>query len=97
MSLDPEVDRAYPAKWLGRIEVVTTDGRRLSAAIDDPKGDPGNPMSRGELEEKFHRLVAFSKATTQAEANQLISWAWRLRDASSVRNLLPHVTSDPTN
>lgn len=97
MSLDLEVDRAYPAKWLGRIEVVTIDGRRLSAAIDDPKGDPGNPMSRGELEEKFHRLVAFSKATTQAEANQLISWAWRLRDASSVRNLLPHVTSDPTN
>jgi 2-methylcitrate dehydratase PrpD len=97
MALDPEVDRAYPAKWLGRIEVATTDGRRLKAAIDDPKGDPGNPMSRGELEEKFHRLVAFSKAATQAEADQLINWAWRLRSAGSVRNLLAHVISAPTH
>jgi hypothetical protein len=54
-------------------------------------------MSRGELEEKFHRLVAFSKAATQAEADQLISLAWRLRDTGSVSNLLPHVTSDSTN
>ncbi len=99
MALDPEVDKAYPAKWLGRIEVITTDGRRLSAAIDDPKGDPGNPLSRDELEEKFHRLVAFSQAATQAEADQLISWSWQLRDAGSVRNLLPasHRLTPPTD
>ena len=39
MMLDPEVDGAYPARWLGRVEVTTADGRTLHGAIDEPKGD----------------------------------------------------------
>src|SRR5690606_2864399 len=59
MVLAPEVDGAYPQRGLGRVEVVTGDGRPLSAAVDEPKGDPGNTLSRAELEDKFRRLVAF--------------------------------------
>ena len=32
MELDPDVDAAYPARWLGRVIVTTTDGRTLTAA-----------------------------------------------------------------
>jgi 2-methylcitrate dehydratase PrpD len=87
MELDSEVDGAYPARWLGRVIVTTTDGRTLSAAIDEPKGDPGNTLSRPELEDKFQRLLAFSGARTVDQGKALIEQVWQLRDATSLNNL----------
>lgn len=84
MALDEEVDGAYPARWLGRVEVETRDGRRLAAAIDSPKGDPDNTLSRPELESKLRRLAAFSGAATQAEVDAWIPWLWNLRHAGDV-------------
>ena len=40
------------------------------------KGDPGNTLSRDELADKFRRLLAFSGAATDAEAEILIQRAW---------------------
>jgi 2-methylcitrate dehydratase PrpD len=88
MQLDPEVDAAYPKKWLGRVTVTTRDGRTLSQAIDDPKGDPGNTLSREDLEDKFRRLAAFSGAASPAEAQRLIDWAWQLREQPRITPLL---------
>lgn len=87
MQLDPEVDGAYPARWLGRVEVVTTDGRTLLGAIDDPKGDPGNTLSRAELEDKFRRLLAFAGKRSADEAGVLIERVWRLRETDDLSNL----------
>jgi 2-methylcitrate dehydratase PrpD len=87
MVLDPEVDGAYPQRWLGRVEVVTVDGRTLSAAVDEPKGDPGNTLSRAELEDKFRRLVAFSGARSDDEAGVLIERVWRLRETYDLGGL----------
>ena len=84
MVLDPEVDGAYPARWLGRVTVETVDGRTLHAAIDDPKGDPGNTLSRAELEDKFRRLVQFSGARSDDEAGELIAKVWRLRETDDL-------------
>ncbi|WP_120993287.1 MmgE/PrpD family protein [Stutzerimonas urumqiensis] len=87
MVLDPEVDGAYPARWLGRVTVETVDGRTLHAAIDDPKGDPGNTLSRAELEDKFRRLVQFSGARSDDEAGELIAKVWRLRETDDLTGL----------
>ncbi|AXQ47902.1 MmgE/PrpD family protein [Pseudomonas vlassakiae] len=87
MQLDPEVDAAYPARWLGRVEVTCTDGRRFSASIDEPKGDPGNTLSRPELEAKFQRLLAYSGARSPAQGQALIGQVWQLRDARSLAAL----------
>ncbi len=84
MVLDPEVDGAYPGRWLGRVEVNTVDGRQLSAAIDEPKGDPGNTLSRDELEDKFRRLLQFSNARSADEAGKLIEQVWRLRETDDL-------------
>lgn len=88
LRLDAEVDGAYPRRWLGRVEVLTHDGRTLRAAIDEPKGDPGNGLSRIELEDKFRRLLAFSGARTPDQAGMLIDKVWRLRDAADLYRLL---------
>ncbi|KAB0549201.1 MmgE/PrpD family protein [Pseudomonas argentinensis] len=87
MRLDPEVDGAYPARWLGRVEVLTTDGRTLHGAIDEPKGDPGNSLSRMELEDKFRRLLAFAGKRSSDEAGELIARVWRLRETDDLSHL----------
>ena len=89
MVLDPEVDRAYPARWLGRVDVTTDDGRTLHGTIDDPKGDPTCPLGRGELEDKLRRLARFAGGASPAEVEQLIAGTWRLHESASVGLLLP--------
>lgn len=78
MQLDADVDAAYPRRWLGRVDVTTTDGRRLTGAIDEPKGDPGNTLSRAELEDKFARLVRFAGAADETETRRMIDTIWGL-------------------
>ena len=80
MTLDPEVDGAYPARWLGRVEVTTLNNRTLHGAIDEPKGDPGNTLSRADLKDKFRRLVQFAGVRSDNEAGELIDQVWRLRE-----------------
>lgn len=87
MRLDPEVDVAYPRRWLGRVEVRTVDGRQLFGAIDEPRGDPGNTLSRAELEDKFRRLLAFAGARSADDAGVLIERVWRLRQTDDLSEL----------
>ncbi|MGB6054100.1 MAG: MmgE/PrpD family protein, partial [Burkholderiaceae bacterium] len=67
MGLDAEVDRAYPQRWIGKVSVQTTDGRTLHGRVDEPKGDPGNTLTRAELEQKALRLAAFGGGADEAE------------------------------
>ncbi|MES1924370.1 MmgE/PrpD family protein [Salinisphaera sp. T31B1] len=90
MRLDDEVDTAYPNRWLGRVEIETTDGRHLEGSIDEPKGDPGNTLSRAELEDKFMRLAAFGGRTDENAARTMIDTVWGLRELSRVPTLRPH-------
>jgi 2-methylcitrate dehydratase PrpD len=78
MVLDEEVDRAYPARWIGKVSVTTTDGRVLEGRVDDPKGDPGNTLSRDEISAKFLRLAAFSGAADAAQAQEILDHAWEI-------------------
>ena len=89
MTLDDEVDAAYPKRWLGRVEVRTRSGACFQGAIDDPKGDPGNTLSRAELADKARRLAAFSGAASPAEIDALIGRVWQLRTAPRIGALLP--------
>ena len=84
MVLDAEVDGAYPARWIGKVTVHTVDGRTLSGRVDEPKGDPGNTLSRAELEDKAHRLAAFGGVVSQAQMSSAIAAIWALAQAQRV-------------
>ena len=84
MQLDAEVDAAYPARWIGKVIVETTDGRRLAARVDEPKGDPGNTLTRPELEDKALRLAAYRGGATPAEMRRVIDRVWSLAGAERV-------------
>ena len=87
MVFDPEVDAEYPRRWIGKVEVETTDGRTLSARVDVPKGDPGNSLSRAELEEKAVRLARFRGGASEAETRATVSRIWRLDSEETVGRL----------
>ena len=89
MTLDAEIDRAYPRRWLGRVSVRTRDGRELEKRIASPKGDPDNVLTRAELEDKALRLAAYSDGATEQEMKSLIARVWRLREENDVRDFLP--------
>ncbi|MVW73327.1 MmgE/PrpD family protein [Bordetella sp. 15P40C-2] len=89
MELDAEVDSAYPERWIGKVTVRTTDGRTLHARVDEPKGDPGNTLSRAEIEEKTLRLGVYAQAASEAEVRELIQTIWGLEQQSRVDRLLP--------
>jgi 2-methylcitrate dehydratase PrpD len=40
-----------------RVEVVRRSGERLSATVTVPKGEPSNPITPSELQDKWHMLV----------------------------------------
>jgi 2-methylcitrate dehydratase PrpD len=78
MELDPEVDAAYPARWIGKVTVETLDGRRIDGRIDVPKGDPDNTLTRAELEDKAVRLGTYRNGATETEMRDVIRRVWSL-------------------
>jgi 2-methylcitrate dehydratase PrpD len=88
MVLDDEVDRAYPQRWIGKVTVHTTDGRVFEGRVDEPKGDPGNTLSRDEITAKALRLAAFSGGASENEMRTVIERLWRVAQWPRVGALL---------
>lgn len=88
MALDKEVDTAYPLRWIGKVTVQTMDGRTLQGRVDEPKGDPGNTLSRAELEKKALALADFGAAATADEMQAVFRRLWSICDADKVGMLL---------
>jgi 2-methylcitrate dehydratase PrpD len=89
MELDTEVDAAYPQRWIGKVTVHTTDGRMLQGRVDEPKGDPGNTLSRDEITAKALRLAAFSGGATPVEMQAAVDALWQVAQWPRVGALLP--------
>jgi 2-methylcitrate dehydratase PrpD len=88
MELDDEVDRAYPARWIGKVTVETIDGRRLEGRVDEPKGDPGNTLTAAELEDKAIRLARYRDGASEAEMRRAIAAIRALASAPRVGRFL---------
>jgi 2-methylcitrate dehydratase PrpD len=91
MLYDEEVDRAYPARWIGKVTVTTHDGRQYAGRVDEPKGDPGNTLSRDEIALKVRRLAAFSGAASEAEVSVLLDQSWQIASHAKVRMVFAEV------
>lgn len=54
----PELDNYYPEEWRASASIEMADGQVFSASVRHPLGDPHNPLSWEQLEQRFHELVA---------------------------------------
>ena len=89
MVFDPEIDAAYPQRWIGKVQVETTDGNVFLSHVPIPKGDPENTLERAEIEAKARRLADYRHGASRAEMDTLISRVWTLDEQTSLRDLLP--------
>ena len=89
MLVDPEIDSRYPETWGSRVEVDLASGETLVEFNDCPKGDPGNMLSREELEDKFSRLAAYSGTVDSGDAKEKIAACWSLVDQAEFSKVFP--------
>ncbi len=89
---DPEIEAVFPELQRVAVSLHTTDGRVLRAELDYPKGDPRNPLTDEEIEEKFDALAA---PVLSADARaRLKSAIWNLEEATSVTGLMEMCRKD---
>ena len=53
---DQEIEALFPELQRVIVTIHTTDGRELTKQVDYPRGDPRNPLTDQEIEEKFDAL-----------------------------------------
>jgi 2-methylcitrate dehydratase PrpD len=88
MRLDAEVDNAYPNRWIGKVSVTTRNGQVFTGRIDEPKGDPGNTLSRAEIDGKARRLTAYGGVLDKAGIDRLMPRLWSIAERNTVGRLL---------
>jgi len=89
---DPEIEKVFPALQRVVVNITTTDGRTFSKQLDYPKGDPRNPLTDQEIEEKFSALA--EGVLSPRAQNRLKETIWNLEKAASVRTVMALMKSD---
>lgn len=83
---DPEIEKVFPALQRVIVTIRTTDGREFTRQLDYPKGDPRNPLSDREVEEKFEALA--EPLLSKAPRRRVIDTLWSLEKLGSVSELM---------
>jgi 2-methylcitrate dehydratase len=89
---DPEIEKVFPALQRVIVNISTTDGRTLTKQLDYPKGDPRNPLSDQEIEEKFSALA--EGVMSEKAQKKLKDAIWNLEKAGSVTKLMALMKAD---
>ena len=76
LTVDPELDAAFPVQRAARIAIEAHDGRRGEYLQPTRKGDPEAPLSDAELEQKYLELA--SPVLGEERARALLERLWRL-------------------
>ncbi|HEY6936421.1 MAG TPA: MmgE/PrpD family protein [Terriglobales bacterium] len=89
---DPEIEKVFPALQRVIVTIRTTGGNEFSKQLDFPKGDPRNPLSDREIEEKF---TALAEGVLSKQAQQKVKDAvWRLEKLRSLSELMRLLKAD---
>jgi 2-methylcitrate dehydratase len=83
---DPEIEKDFPALQRVVVTIHATDGRELRKQLDYPKGDPRNPLTDQEVEEKFEALAG--PVMTANTRRRAIDAIWSLEKQPNVSELM---------
>jgi 2-methylcitrate dehydratase PrpD len=83
---DPEAEKAGYDKMTTILKIHLKDGRVIAGRADFGKGSPANPMSYGEVAEKFHGCADFAQWPI-ASANKIVELVRHLEDLDDIRTL----------
>jgi 2-methylcitrate dehydratase len=89
---DPEIEKVFPALQRVIVNITTTDGRTFSKQLDYPKGDPRNPLTDAEIEEKYAALA--DGVLSPKAQKKLKDTIWNLEKVGSVSKLMALMKAD---
>src|ERR1017187_3640126 len=89
---DAEIEKVFPALQRVVVMIQTTDGREFSKQLDYPKGDPRNPLTDKEVEEKFEALA--EPVMTPTARRRAMDAIWNLDKQASVTELMKLFRAD---
>jgi 2-methylcitrate dehydratase len=89
---DPEIEKVFPALQRVIVHINTKDGRCFSKQLDFPKGDPRNPLTDREIEEKFAALA--EGVLSEGAQKQVKEGVWNLERVGSVSELMALMEAD---
>src|SRR5438132_3265877 len=89
---DPEIEKVFPALQRVVVNITTIEGRTFSKQLDYPKGDPRNPLTDAEVEEKFAALA--DGVLSAGAQKKLIDAIWNLEKVGSVSKLMALMKAD---
>jgi 2-methylcitrate dehydratase len=92
VTADPEIEALFPKLQRVAVTIRTTDGKEHAKQIDYPKGDPRNPLTDAEIEEKFDALGA--DVLTEDRRRQVKETIWNLEELGSISAMLDLLKSD---
>ena len=85
VSVSEEANRRVPEAMLCDLEVVTSSGQRHSAQVAYHKGHYRNPLSDGEVEDKFRSLASEHLGPDRVDA--LLAHLWHIDEAPDLGEL----------
>ncbi|MCK5446683.1 MAG: MmgE/PrpD family protein, partial [Gemmatimonadetes bacterium] len=89
---DPEIEAVFPKLQRVIVTVTTSDGREVTKQLDYPKGDPRNPLTDAEVEQKFDALAA--PVLSEGARARLKEAVWGLETQGSISELMALCTTD---
>src|SRR5881296_576682 len=89
---DPEIEKVFPALQRVVVNITTIEGRTFSKQLDYPKGDPRNPLTDAEVEEKFAALA--EGVLSDGAQKRLKNAIWNLEKAGSVSKVMALMKAD---
>lgn len=77
-----------PERRAALVEITTINGQRHQEMVEYPKGEPENPMTDAEMEEKFLTLAKYARQET-SHARTIAQLVWDLPD--DIQQLFIHL------
>ena len=94
VTADAEIEEVFPALQRVIVRIHTIDGREFTEQLDYPKGDPRNPLSDSELEQKFEALSG--SVLSHDGCRRAVHAIWNLEEQRSVSELMKLFKADRT-
>ena len=92
VTADPDIEKVFPALQRVIVRIHTVDGREFMQQLDYPRGDPRNPLTDQEVEEKFEALA--EPVMSASRRRRAMDAIWELEKQTSVTELMKLFQAD---
>lgn len=87
-----EFEKMFPEKQPSKVTIRLKDGREVSAQLDYPKGDPREPMTNHDLQNKFQSLS--SDLLSEERQNEIQDAIWALESFEKIGQFMNLLQAD---